>query len=436
MVGDRAPTVRPAAPAPIPPRSRPTVGRCEVDGSTRRDGRGVLHTDVTGCDVTVAGPDAAHRWDRAIEGWLTYAPDVLHLLDEALAADPQLALAQALRAWMLHGTHDPQEDAEVSASLGAAEAAIEVSTERERTLVAAIGADVRGHAGAGHAWARALQGGEPDLVASRCAYFHHYERGEATSTARVATEALARWPRDDRWHPVVEGMAAFALSEVDDERSETLGRRAAARAPWDLWSLHAVVHVLEDGARATDGAAWVDQHAGWLDPAIGFARHLWWHAALFELARGDPDAALALFDGPVGAGSSDGHLDLTNQISLLARLEDVGVATADRWDRLADAAARRIHDRRSKLLHVHLAVALARASDDRTEELLVSTRRWAASDPLARRVVEPVVARITREVPGHDLGSGGSVDAALLDGLGGSRAQRRLLLGLATGGAR
>ena len=393
------------------------------------DSGGMLHTDVTGAEVTVA-PAAAAAWDHAVEGWLTFAADVLERVEAVLDVDAGMVAAHVLYAWLLHQSHDPQNDDAVESSLGTAARHSEEVTDRERRHLRAVTARISGDPrSAAAAWEETLGVDRCDLVALRCAYFDHYENGDIDATCRTAVRSLDAWSDDDRWYPVVQGMSAFALSEIGESATaERMGREAAERAPWDLWSLHAVAHVLEDGGRPLEGARWLGAHAEHLPDVVGFARHLWWHQALFSLAGGDTETALALYDGPIGAGGGAGHLDLTNLISLLARLEMSGIDVGDRWEALVEASRGRIEHRRSLFVHAHVALAHSWGPGGDPDAVLHSTVAWAASDALAAELGVPLVRAVLDWRP-DGTASPPSLDqaaASLLPRLGGSGAQRTL----------
>ena len=69
--------------------------------------------------------------------------------------------------------------------------------------------------------------------------------------------------------------------------------------------------------------------------------HNWWHLALFEIAAGEPDAALASFDARVWGVQPDYSQDQINAVSLLARLECAGVDVGGALDGARAVTSRR-----------------------------------------------------------------------------------------------
>lgn len=393
----------------------------------------VLHTDAAGVELTVPSPDAGAAWDHLVDGLLFFAPDFPARLDAAAAHET--AVAHALRAWLLHQGHDPRFDAATDRSLTTARRLAPGTTARERSFVDAVTRSVTGTAAdASRAWLAHAAAHPHDLLGVRLAYFDHYERGDTANTRAVIDGARRAWDADHHWYPVLLGLAAFAHGESGDEATaERLGREGAERAPHDLWCVHSVAHAYEETHRPADGTRWLAAHRPYLDPVVGFARHLWWHDALFLLALDELDAVLARYDEHVAHPSSEQHLDLTNRASLLARLEYRGVDVGDRWDALRELTARRVTDRRSLFVHAHLAFVEGWSTTGDPGAYLRETEQWAATDDLVRDLGLPLAHAVLARAGRLDPTAFPPLDPALtlLDRLGGSRAQRAVFCALA-----
>src|SRR5262249_50852608 len=80
-------------------------------------------------------------------------------------------------------------------------------------------------------------------------------------------------------------------------RAEKLARRALALDPRHPGAVHVIAHVMEMKGRAREGLAFLAANeAGWNAAAPGFAVHIAWHRALFQLDQNDTDAALTTYD--------------------------------------------------------------------------------------------------------------------------------------------
>jgi tetratricopeptide (TPR) repeat protein len=171
--------------------------------------------------------------------------------------------------------------------------------------------------------------------------------------------ALPAWDATMPLHGFILGCHAFALEETGDRQAaERIGRAAVAQRPDDAWGAHAVAHVLEAEGRAREGLAWLGAAERRLPPSP-FARHLFWHRALFHLHLGQGEAALALYDDRVRAERSEDFRDVANAASLLWRLEAQGVPAGARWEELADIAESRIGDHSLAFADLHHVLSLA-----------------------------------------------------------------------------
>src|SRR6185503_7986713 len=152
------------------------------------------------------------------------------------------------------------------------------------------------------------------------------------------------------------------LEECGDYReAERVGRRAIELCPDDIWAGHAVAHVCEMEDRNGDGIRWLDEASGGWKGANNFAFHVAWHRCLFLLELKRYDEVLARYDSDVRAESSDDLLDISNAVSLLWRLEQLGIDVGGRWEELAARSAKRADDHMQIFGDAHYAMALAAA---------------------------------------------------------------------------
>jgi len=261
-----------------------------------------------------------------------------------------------------------------------------------------------------------------DFLALKLANYLYFYTGKAAEVRDGPARALAAWDERTPGYGHLLALHAFGLEECGDyAAAERTGRRATELNPADPWAVHSVAHVMEMQDRGAEGATWIETLAPHWDSANFFRFHLWWHLALMHWGAGRHDEALRLYDARVwGEGSSE-NLSLTNDISLLARLELAGVDVGDRWD----AAAKLVREQggNSVMAFVDAHYALALGSVPSLEEHGTTARVHSA---VGRAVCEGVVAWRGRDY---------ARAAALLGParkdfwkLGGSHAQRDLFV--------
>jgi hypothetical protein len=106
--------------------------------------------------------------------------------------------------------------------------------------------------------------------------------------------------------------------------------------------------------------------------------HNWWHQALFAIELGELDEAVRLYDERVWGVAKDYSQDQANAVSLLSRLELLGVDVGDRWQDIAVHLVGRVNDQVSPFLDLHYLYGLARAGRPEADELMRSIERRAA----------------------------------------------------------
>ncbi len=397
--------------------------------------------DAHGLPLTT-DPAGARAWDHAIAGYLGYRADTAARLAALLETAPDFGLAHCLAGYFaLLGFHAALLPA-AAAAAGRARPLLAGATAREQAHLAALDAWTAGDAPRAVAiWDAILTDHPADALAFRLAHFVNFWLGRAGRMRASVLAVESRW--DPAWPAYTSLLACrcFAFEECGLYlEAEAAGRAAIARDPGDLWAAHGVAHVLEMQGRRAEGIGWIERLApGWA-AANNLRHHLYWHAAMFHLERGEHDRVLALYDtgfrdltSPLTRAQPDLYIDVQNAVSMLYRLGRHGVDVGDRWDELADKATARIGDAQSAFTLPHWAMALA-ASGRQAEgaRFLDALAAFAAGETPLAALVRDVALPICRAAllaPRDPAASVAAMRPALGDmpNLGGSHAQQDVL---------
>ncbi len=392
-------------------------------------------TDRQGNTLPGATAEAAALFDDAVRAFNLYRGDPLALLDRALAAAPEFAMAHILKAHVLELATEPWATAEAKAILGTL--ATMRLAEREASHVAAVALLVEGRwTAAALALDRHNALYPRDMVAIQSGHLMDFYRASARNLRDRIARVLAQWPVDLPGYPSVLGMYAFGLEETGDYgRAEEAGRRAVALEPLDCWAHHAVAHVMEMQGRAEDGIGWmIAREPQWSGDDNVFKVHNWWHRALYHLELGQIDAVLALYDGPIRGARSAVALDMVDASALLWRLHLVGGDVGDRWQELAAAWDRHADGRSYPFNDWHAVMAYLGCGRGADVDRLV--RAWrdggaAASEVAAwgRETAVPLIEGFAAFWRGDYAAAVERLHGArfIANGFGGSHAQRDVI---------
>ncbi len=384
--------------------------------------------DWWGCPVTAEHAEA-ELVSETIHEFVTLSPDLASFLPRLADGGP---LARSVLALLLAMSHRPALVAQARTLADGLDPDEPGVSERERLLMRSAGAVAHNRLeDARTAWVEVLAAHPTDVLALQLLYLHYFASGHIAEMVDLVPGVRPHWHDEVPLASYLDGKEAFALEEQGRyEEAETLGRQGVEAEPGDLWAIHAVAHVLEMQQRRDEGVAWLDRHHDVLDTG-GFAGHLWWHQAIQLWALGDHEAVVRRFDEQVYPGSSTEGLDLSNAISLLARLESNGVEVGDRWDRLADGAVARLGQHTHPFNDTHYALALGRAGRPADGRRLVDgMAAWSTDDGAAGRVLAAVGVEVAEGMLAFGLGDHEAAVDRLTPTtdqwwrLGGSRAQR------------
>jgi hypothetical protein len=311
------------------------------------------------------------------------------------------------------------------------------ATRREQAHVRALGVwIVQGQEEAARIWGEILDEHAQDMLAFRLSHFAHFWAGRPSAMLDDVNKVWPAWSSDMPGYSAMLACRCFALEENGQlAEAEASGRAAIALAPGEVWAAHGVAHVLEMQGRAEEGVAWLEGLSGNWGGVSNIQHHLWWHCALFHLERGDSAGVLRLYDGkirdldsPLTQAMPDLYIDVQNAVSLLFRLERLGVDVGTRWEELAQQAEQRIGDTLSTFSIPHWMLALAATGRVAQQEAMLAGLA-VATDPVVREVALPLSRAIAARAAGQPQAACNLMRPVLdrMAQLGGSHAQQDML---------
>jgi hypothetical protein len=401
--------------------------------------------DRWGAPVQASSEKGVALLDEAIESLAALAGDPVATAEAASAADGQLVLSRIYQAYLaLYGT-TPEGLVLAGQLLDGLGPPGEPLAERETHHLAAARAWAAGHwEQATRALERALLAHPRDLLALKVAQDLYFFLGRRLDLRDVAARVLPAWPPGQPGWGYVQGIYAFGLEENAAYReAETRARRALADNPRDVWSVHALAHVLEMEGRQRAGLDFLSGTARDWSGSF-FAVHNWWHHALYHLELGQLDQGLgqglaqglALYDGPIRGQRSTEWLDIVDAAALLWRLSLAGVDVTSRARQLAADIDPLVAPRGGAPIYLfndwHAVMAFGLAGEHHRNQAVIA----------ANQQLPPGTNRRAAERAGLDLLAGFSAFAAgdparaldlmidvrpRADAVGGSHAQRDII---------
>jgi tetratricopeptide (TPR) repeat protein len=337
--------------------------------------------DARGCPLSGATEPALQAYEAALAAFQNWHRGAEPLLDTALSEAPEFVMAHVLQAYLLVCSRDPRR----------VRAAVPV-LERLRRLPA--NAWERGHIAALHAlladdierakscFSEQLRQQPRDVLALQVAHAFDYLTGDLPQLQGRVAAVLPAWSPRLPGYGTVLAMHAFGLEECGDYAGATQAALAALHInPLDARAHHVMAHVHEMSARPAAGLQWMQERAaGWaLDTTV--ATHCHWHLALYHLALGRPDRALAAHDQHIRGNGSCEVSDLIDASALLWRVELIGADVGPRWAGLSAAWSEHIDDAYCSFNDIHAMLAFIGARDWPRAQRLVDRLVRSAAQP-------------------------------------------------------
>ena len=319
--------------------------------------------DARGSAITGATPVALQAYEHALALFQSWRQGVEAPLARALRDAPRFVMAHVLQAYMLVGSRDPSRIRSARPLLThvAGMPANEVERLHLAALASVLDDDYEG--------ARAMLGTvlrlQPrDVLALQVAHAFDHVTGDATCLRDRVAAVLPAWSATLPGYDAVLAMHAFGLEECGEyERAEQVARAALALNPANARAHHVMAHVFEMTARPETGIRWMNEHVTRWGVDTTVATHGHWHLALFHLALGETDRALALYDRCVRRGHSTEVTDLIDAAGLLWRIQLQEGDTGPRPAELAEAWAAHTDDAFCTFNDLHAMLAFVAARD-------------------------------------------------------------------------
>ena len=274
-----------------------------------------------------------------------------------------------------------------------------------------------------------------DIIALRMAHYLHFYNGRGDDMHASTGRAIGYWSESHPHYGFLCGMHAFGLEEDRKfECAEHYGRLGVDYHQADLWSIHAVDHVMYSQGRHEEGLTWLNKNRQSSIQANNFRFHLNWHEGIHQIELGNFDAALGMYDEHLAASINDDfYLDMCNNVALLWRLEISGVNVGKRWNELAEVAYPHQNDCELLFATAHYQLAVQRVMPDTAMSAYQSLQKWGTQDGhgahMCRELGLDLAAHIL-ELP--NVARKSEITPSALEQIGGSRAQRELFESICT----
>lgn len=332
-------------------------------------------TDARGCPLSGATDPALQAYEAALAAFQTWRRGAEPLLEAALREAPEFVMALVLQAWLLACSRDPRR---VRAAAPVLDRLRRLpANARERGHIAALQALLADDIERAKSRFSDLLRQQPrDVLALQVAHAFDYLTGDLPQLQGRAAAVLPAWSPRLPGYGAVLAMHAFGLEEGGDYEGATQAAEAALHInPLDARAHHVMAHVHEMSASPAAGLQWLHERAaGWaLDTTV--ATHCHWHLALFHLALGRPDRALAVHDQHIRGNGPYEVSDLIDASALLWRVELAGADVGPRWAGLSAAWSARIDDAYCSFNDIHAMLAF------------VGARHWHHAQRLIDRLV-------------------------------------------------
>lgn len=355
--------------------------------------------DRCGLPLSTSSREAASAYREGVDLLLAGWTGTAEVLERAIAADPDFALAHIARA-RLHAFYQQGDLARQKAAL-ARELVAKRGDDRERSHVETL--------------ALAIEGRPPEALASALKHIDTWPRDAVVLSLPLGAfglfafsgmadhdqarqdlcERVAQHYGEDWWFLTLYGWAMTENGNVARGRAVT--ERGFSLRRQNAHAAHAVLHAMFEDGSIEDADRLVDEWIPTYDRSGILHGHILWHQALGALEHGDAARALAIYADVLQPSTTQAPpLNvITDGASLLWRLSAYGHAVPKALWVEADATAQKLFPK-SGLPFADVHMALFAAATQNREALaarLVMIEQRLTEGKLPAGPVVPAICR-------------------------------------------
>ncbi|MEX0583995.1 MAG: tetratricopeptide repeat protein [Sneathiella sp.] len=355
-----------------------------------------MREDMFGNPVSTQSDHTIDMINRFMDSYIGFGTDFAPIF-EAADNDPECALAAGYATLLGLMLETPDRLDIASKYYAKAKGAMDKGTEREQLFLASVGDLLNNRIGDQLVKLRQHVMDFPgDLFAAKLGQNSYFNIGDDQTMLWIADQVIGRH-KDCAY---AYGMRAFGREQTSQlELAEEDGRRATEMQRKEPWAHHAVAHVMLTQGRHEEGIKWMQNLSDeWEDRNSFMITHNWWHQSLFFLEQEDFTMPLEIYDERVWGVDKTYSLDQVNAISLLWRLEQLGVDVGNRWADVSGYVANRHLINDQPFFDMHYGYALARGHHhEALERLVAGMERMAREAPdITRKAWAEVALPATR----------------------------------------
>ncbi|WP_299847819.1 tetratricopeptide repeat protein [uncultured Roseovarius sp.] len=318
-----------------------------------------IWTDKHDLQVTASSEQTVQTLDQFGDGLLGFTTQVDIIVDLA-DTDHDCPVAQAYAAQFFASAETADGMQKAQAYLSRAKALAPHALPREQAIIQAAEHWCKTERrSAAKVLEQVLDDHPTDIITAKWAQALHFDTGNPAGILRAPLKVAAACDAN----PYLHGMLAFGYEEchlLDD--AERAVHRAVSLNRAEPWAHHAMAHVNEARNTMDVGIQFMmDVSDTWTGLTSFMTTHNWWHVCLFLIDLDRGHEALDIYDQTIWALNQNCVQDQINGISLLYRLERIGLDVGNRWHGLAAQVAANASSQVSVFLDFQFLYALARA---------------------------------------------------------------------------